>query len=206
MSVERHGAAADLEERLVFDRREVDAAARVRSMSTRRSGSATPVRRSKHQAVGDGEDRGVGADADGERERGGDREQRIAPEQARRVADVARERIEEGAGTDVADVLLHRLDAAQLDQPRPDAPPSAVMPARIFSSARISSVGAQLVVQLALDTMTHHDVSPETTDERKDVSYRSAIRARVSPCSYRMSIGKGECYHHPHEEHCRAVC
>ena len=47
-------------------------------------------RRTEEQRVRDGEDRRVRADADGERHRGCEREERIAPEEAQGVPDVLR--------------------------------------------------------------------------------------------------------------------
>jgi hypothetical protein len=69
----------------------------------------------QEHAVDDGEDRGVGADAHGQRERGDDRETRIALQVAQRVSHVAAQQIEMLA-------RRRRRDAAKRVPPQSDGP------------------------------------------------------------------------------------
>ena len=88
-------------------------------------GSATPARRPEQQRVGDGEDRGRGADADGERQRGGQREERIAAEQPQRAWRISRPRVVEPRRTSArrdgvpSSARRRQARAGRRDAPRP---------------------------------------------------------------------------------------
>jgi len=70
----------------------------------------------EQDAIDRAEDRGVGADADAEREHRGDGERRRLAQRARRVAEVLEQRLDVRAALGVADALLHLLHAPRLDE------------------------------------------------------------------------------------------
>ena len=113
--------------------------------------------RAQQHRVGHGEDRDAGADADGERRRGGDRETRVAPHRPQRVTTIAADDIEPGARSHGADLLGDLREPAQLEEGGAPCLILRVSRAHLLVDQELQ-IGAQLFVQLAISVPSAHSV------------------------------------------------
>ena len=131
--------------------------------------------RTPEHAVGDGEDRGVEADAERERGEGGDGERRIAPHQSQRVTHVLRERFDRRE-----DPRFARLFAQpqRIANPPPRGRPRLVAAhaIRVGEGVRLHLlVKAQLVFQIPIELIPPEE-EQQTSEHR---THGTLLRVRT---------------------------
>ena len=126
-------------------------------MSTQLVAVAVGQRR-EQDAVDGGKNRGVGADAEAERQDGGHRVAGRSQEHAHAIARVLAEIVPEGGAADVAHFLLHAIDAAEVAERR-----AARLDRRHPGADPRVDLHLQMERQLALDVVVQPAAPPRPT-------------------------------------------
>ena len=124
------------------------------------------VEPAQRDAVEQGEDGAGGADAERERRDGEHREHRAAAKHADGIAHVLEPGLQPGARLGVVDVFFQRLDPPELDHAGPPRFIRAQPCPAMLILDRVEGP-AQLLVELALDGASVHQVAPEAAKARE---------------------------------------
>jgi hypothetical protein len=165
----RHGEDAAEDGALVADRfvhrigKARPAAAGDRGADFDQSIGTLHAKLAQEQRVHETEDGGVRADAERERQHRREREDRVAPQQPRAIPHILNDRFHERTGARVANVLLHRIDAAELygrGAPRLLGPHTRFH--FLLGEQRVSR--CQLLLEVAVHGIAMHEIAPETAE------------------------------------------
>ena len=141
----------------------------------------------QRDGIDEGEDGGVGADAQGERDDGGSRDARRVAQQSGRIAEVADHLVQEGQAAFASAVVLPAVHGAELEARLP-----LRHPARHAAPLQVVGPGLQVEAQLGVHVRLEPGAAEDAAEEDREARKHHASPRRAPSAAVIAAVSRSQ--------------